>query len=158
MSQSQEFMNKVKLATKPPILEKKYHRMKCHKVNIFSLTNLNKDIKVQENIKRSISYDGNVWLDLVCAKDKDKIITAWVKSIKIALAFYNLERNNSIEFLKTSLIWIVAQWYMGLKQDNKTKILYGENPNENEMQELIVNRYENEIIIEFLREDWESGF
>ena len=42
---------------------------------------------------------------------------------------------------------------MGLKQDNKTKILYGENPNENEMQELIVNRYENEIIIEFLRED-----
>lgn len=78
--------------------------------------------------------------------------------MKITLAFHQLEGNNSIEFLKTSFIWIVAQWYMGLKQDNKTKILYGENPNENEMQELIVNRYENEIIIEFLREDWESGF
>ena len=60
-------MNKVKLATEPPMLEKKYHRMKGHKVNIFSLTNLKKDIKFQENIKRSISYDGKVWLDLVCA-------------------------------------------------------------------------------------------
>ena len=78
--------------------------------------------------------------------------------MKIALAFYNLERNNSIEFLKTSFTGIVAQWYIRLKQNIENKILYGENANENKTQEQILNIFENEIRKEFLGEDWEAGF
>ena len=32
--------------------------------------------------------------------------------MKIALGFHKLDRNNTIEFLKTSLIEIVAEWFI----------------------------------------------
>lgn len=97
-------------------------------------------------------------MDLNCTKDIDKIIIASIESMKFTLAFYNLDWNNFIELLKTSFIGIIAQWYMGMKEINKNKILYLEDPNSNETQKQILNRFENEIGIKFLGEDWEAGF
>ena len=43
---------------------------------------------------------------------------------------------------------------MGLNDDNKNKILYGENNDQNESLDQVLNRFESE----FLGEDWETDF
>ena len=91
-------------------------------------------------------------------KDRDKTITSWVKFMKIAPTFHKIDRNNSIEFLKTLFIGIIAQYFMGLKDTSKHSILYGENNNPNENPGQILNRFENEIRKEFWGEDWEANF
>lgn len=63
---------------------------------------------LREYRERPINLDG-IWLDIDYSKDKDEIISNWVKSMKIALAFHKKDRNNSIEFLKTSFTKIVGQ-------------------------------------------------
>lgn len=55
--------------------------------------------------------------------------------MKITLVFHKFDRNNGVEFLKTSFTGIVAQWNMGLRKDNENKILHGKNPKPNETQE-----------------------
>ena len=52
--------------------------------------------------------------------------------MKIVFEFHKIDRNNSMEFLKTSFIGIVAQWFMGLKNISKYKILHGKNHDLNE--------------------------
>ena len=76
--------------------------------------------------ERLINHDV-VWLDFDYVKDRDKMITTQVKSMKIAFAFNKIDRNNVIEFLKPSFIRIVSYWFMGLKDTDKNKILYREN-------------------------------
>ena len=78
--------------------------------------------------------------------------------MKMALAFHKIDRDNCIEFLKTSFIGIVSHWFMGLKDTNKNRILYGENNDRNENFDKVLNRFENEIRKEFLGEDWEIDF
>ena len=124
----------------------------------FRINKPKKDYKTPgEYRERPINHD-SVWLDLDCIKDRDKTITAWVKSMKMALAFHKIDRDNCIEFLKTSFIGIVSHWFMGLKDTNKNRILYGENNYRNENFDQVLNRFENEIRKEFLGEDWEIDF
>ena len=78
--------------------------------------------------------------------------------MKIAFVFHKVDRNNSIEFFKTLFIGIVAQWFMGLKDTSKHRILYGENNNPNKNIDQILNRFENEIRKEFLGEYQEADF
>lgn len=73
----------------------------------FKSGKLKKEYKtLREYSERSITHNG-VWLDIDCLKNRDKIITTWVKSMNIALTFHNLDRYNNIEFLKTLTIVIV---------------------------------------------------
>ena len=78
--------------------------------------------------------------------------------MKTAFVFNKIDMNNSIEFLETSFVGIVSHSFMGLNDNNKNKILYGENNNQNESLDQVLNRFENEIRKEFLGEDWETGF
>ena len=86
------------------------------------------------------------------------MITAWVKSMNMTFAFHKIDRDNCIEFLKTSFIGIVSHWFMGLNNTDKNKILYGENNYQNESFDQVLNRFENEIRRELLGEDWETDF
>ena len=47
---------------------------------------------------------------------------------------------------------------MGLNDNHKNRILYGENNDRNESVDQVLNRFENEIRKEFLGEDWETDF
>ena len=58
----------------------------------FKSSKLKKEYKtLGEYRERSITHDG-VWLDIDCLKNRDKIITTWIKSMNIALVFHNLDR------------------------------------------------------------------
>ena len=78
--------------------------------------------------------------------------------MKMAFAFHKIDTDNRIEFLKISFIRIVSHWFMGLNDNHKNRILYGENNDRNESVDRFLNRFENEIRKEFLGEDWETDF
>ena len=78
--------------------------------------------------------------------------------MKMSFAFNKIYRNNGIEFLKTSFIGIMSHWFMGLRDADKKKMLYGENNDRNERMDQVLNRFESEIRKEFLGEDWENDF